>query len=397
MKHSNRNGVHQDYRPINRREFLRLAALAGGGLALPSVLGGCNGVDPETSEAIQFYNVAARNRPCYLFSKTGNGVNEVYAPCSWEWFYQRAGISDPASVLDTSDVRKPGWNKDMVISLSDDWQYGQPWAEAQRGVGSYCHVSKIGTYQGKNIYNLEYWTLFAFNRVSSLTDFGWDHKGDLVCVQMVYNEYYDYISRIAFLIHGRVIEAFDLFTPQEMQQVDTVLKTLQKMMGAVNLVEDVHGVDVHGNPVAIHTKIIPSKRDYQDGPWWHNGKSNPFIRLAEGADGFVHPCVYFENGSHEPWPNEEGSANGMPNHDGGSYSFIPNDLTLLYPYKNRVNENAPFMYYGGYLGSDDGPQSLQLHKAWYGAEPLIHWGDRIDRDPYSNDDLSDSGMTWPPS
>jgi hypothetical protein len=303
-------------------------------------------------------------------------------------------------VLDTSDVRKRDFDQGQVIGLADEYQMGQSWDDALYGAGSYCHVEPIGEYFGKGLYNLEYWTLFAFNKVESVPSR--DHKADVICVQMVYNEYLNWITRISFSIHGNAIVAFDVPTPDEFQKCCGALTAYFEKITGSDGYKIMAGVDSKQRPLTKKVKPWPSKRHYASGPTFlWDGVSfdypDNYFYFAESEDGtgegYVHPCVFLENGSHEPWPNETGSYTAVGDHEGGSYCFIPKDISLLFPYKNQENKNEPFMYFGGKFGSSDGPKGLQLHKAWLNPEQNVDLAGRDDMDPYSlgND------MEFPPT
>jgi hypothetical protein len=379
---------------ISRRDFLKLAAVTGGSIVVPSFLGGCAPygttpnveINPVQQEMDYFKQLALQCRPLYLFSKRNDHFrNELYAPCSWEWLYAQSGIASPSDFLvnTNSDVAVEGFNEEAEVDIPLAALAGQNWVDVTRGKGFYCHVTKIDN----NIYNLEYWTLFAFNNVESWPEY--DHVGDLICVELVLNLNYNCITRIAYMIHGSTIEAFDLPTDQRLDQ------------GGITW-ENIPGIRIPVQPTTIQVLKIPSIRDYQDGPSGipNHSPSDPYLRLASATgNGFYNPCVYLENGSHEPWPNPTGSYTGVGAHDGDSFTLIPEDVTLLYAPHPGVDLDYPFVNYGGKLGGSDSPQGIQLHKAWYNPLSTIPEGDRIDRDPYSNDDLSHGNppMTWPPS
>ena len=417
----------QDHlKKLSRRNFLKLATMVGGSLVFSSSLDGCgppctspNGACPTNTpgtpilsptelQGAYSYLMALHNQPCYLFSSRDNG--EGYRPCSWQFFYDHSDLKsgnvttplansnhDYSSVLAASDVHNPGFSTEAVIEIDDSAAHGEAWPGVyNNGTGSYCHITPIGSYRDKEIYNLEYWTLFAFNKFAPLPTR--DHKGDLICVQMVYNEYYGCITRIAFIIHGCIIQAFDLPVRRDPKRCP---------------IEVIDGLDVTADPNAVTTHIsvrkVPCRREYHEIdtsklPEWEQAligagelldyssyeASDSDVYFAEGVDGYVHPCLFFEHGSHETWPNASGSLATAPSHSGGYYSFIPKDITLL---DSNKTENRPFMYFGGHLGSSHGPVGLQLHNSWLNPEPPVLARARDDMDPY----LSLGSFTWPPT
>ncbi len=384
-----RGGQYQEQLVIEKA--VRLCADPGSG---PVLVGGRLRLSPSASirvytggvlkaeYSLDLNELAQRFRPYLKFSYDDN--HEHYAPCSWQWFYEQSllaggiqapgGFIDPsrigtdyAKVLAVSDIRDPSCNTDAVIYIGDDAESGQAWPEVANGSGIYCHASYIGS----DFVNLEYWLLFGYNEAPSVPLGLANHKGDLVCVEIVYSVKYDRICRATFSIHGSTLEAFDV-PPSN--------------AGYVYL----PGVDLNRNPTTEQALLVNVSKDhqYQDGPWEHSPSDRYlFFMNEENSTKYEHVVIFLEHGSHEPWPNSTGSYTAMPNHNGLSYSFLPSQVTLL-----DKDEDAPFYYFGGQFGD---PAGLMRHRTWYleSDDVQVRSAIRVDRDPYY-EDLSP--LQWPP-
>jgi hypothetical protein len=327
---------------------------------------------PQSFFYFSYNQLVQRFRPYYKFSNDG-GV-EDYRPCSWEWFYSHSTLKDSQGqistignnfgmVLQHSDIRSPGMPYDANILINDEYEHGQSWLEALDGAGSYCHCSSITP----NLINIEYWLLFGFNK----TTVKGDHKGDLVCVQMVYDKQSDRIIRVTFSIHGSVIEAFGIPTGNYQ------LTNLQ-------------GLDINGQPITQQViKIdIPSNLEYQKDGWWHDPSDlYLYFTLDPRSNRYEHLVVYFEWGTHEPWPNDSGSITSVPSHNGSAFSFLPNKVHLL-----DAHIDEPFLYFGGNLGD---PVGIMRHRSWLIDDPLVNIPPnmRVDKEIYTQL----GPLRWPPA
>jgi hypothetical protein len=320
----------------------------------------------------------------------GGDIPEAYRPCSWQWFYSHSSLikderlvkdigntfREFVEVLAYSDVRK--WDKyksDKInVKIHDDAEHGDNWVNAKKGNGFYCHCSQID----ENLINIEYWVLFGYNRPTKLSRWV-AHKGDLICIEMVFNKADDQIIRVAFNIHGCVIEAFDIIEPENTWLID--------------LKEDYKGLNLDGNPTSINVKKIriSSEKRYQSGePQWYQGyyPADPVLYFAQDKETkwYDHLIVFLEWGTHEPWPNDSGGFFSTPKHNGTGYSFIPKSVTVLDP---CIDE--PFMYFGGHIGDPVGPMR---HRSWYIDDNTI----KIPQDALKDEALYTQlgPLSWPP-
>jgi hypothetical protein len=391
---------------VNRRYFLKTIAYTGGGLALGGLLGGCGGgtMDPTLVAGLEtalsqemtvdapilpatFDVIAQRHRP-YMFLTGGVKLKHILLwPCSWQWYYQRAVLSngddvnigtDYQKVLNAEDVRNGQYSNDYSVIIGEDYYDGENYTELMNGGGVYCHIS----YLGNLLYNVEYWVLFAYNEPSS--DFVPNHVGDLVCMQMVVN-YYGRVSRMGYFQHGDAFELFDTH-------------------GAGFDLVTLHGKTMTGGDLPVRVKKVYPIRSHQEGPGLLWGREyvpcDDYVYLAaEGnSDEFTHPVMYFETGSHEPWPNTSGAYPWADTHSINAITYLPGAATIL------SNTDAPFVFFGGTYGD---PAGIARHRPWYlkGYDkfhatdnhedyPAIPDGNRVDPDPYAN---YSGGITWPPT
>jgi hypothetical protein len=447
------------FRKISRRDFIKLAALSGAGISLLPYLSSCEpqcppGMvctptptpdfnSPSELNHDYFYDIAMKCRPFYCFSNEdtnggSGGGPEYYAPCSWQWLYNRSvfkdghGSSTPLNpnnfhiVTDSSNVNGINGappNRDAIVELQniDTNKIGEPWPDVSNGDGFYCHVTYLGTapvadsdIHGTNVFNLEYWTLFAYNRfigtdqlprpVCQALGIGADcgnHPADLIVIQMVYSEKCQAVTRLSFVQHGFGLDIFDV--PEYNPEGDPD--------------DSLPGVDANGNDIRIPRRYVKFDKEYRKGcdcPYFTSAENYGYFTSSNGAHGgYTHPMIFLENGSHEPWPNDyrpddtNGGLTGAQNHSGQCYSFMPKNITLLDDYhpnlnapvdpKNNPADITPFMYFAGHLGGvPDGPNAIQCHKFWYGNTPGIPEDTKADKGPYYTHD-DPLRVTWPPS
>jgi hypothetical protein len=432
---------YQGFHNISRRDFMRMLALTGGSIAIGNFLSSCgpNGLPTpnttlvsgfltaapgiETQDAVDatataearpdsnysLSEVANKYRPFFKFSMD-HGEEEDYRPCSWQWFYQHSDIEDSyISAYDSdgnpiystnhypmggdysivlthsddlnnsSDVRNNHFSEGWFIVNTDDADHGQTWDEVNQGAGTYCHATYLSDLYpnlGAYAYNLEYWVLFGYNQTTYCPPtYTCNHKADLVCIQMVIAQ--NRIVRISFMQHGDAIQIYDL------PEVNTgVYVSLQG--------KDFNG-DTHGEGATKVTAL----RWHQEGPDYvfrSYSHSDPYIYLAsigQGSTSPNHPYIFFEWGTHEPWPNDTGTYPGTPNHGGDSYSVYPypEPVTLL-----DENNDAPFIFFGGKYETD--PAGIMLHKPWFLPIGNVLSHSRPDMDPYKD---YKGDITWPPT
>jgi hypothetical protein len=282
-------------------------------------------------------------------------------------------------VLNAADIRQGICNDNILVNVNDISKFGQEVGSVMNGAGTYCHISYLGNSQ----YNLEYWILFAYNkwtnqRLCSIANL--DHKGDLVGIQMVVNYITNEITRISYLQHGSDIELFDLHNASFDQVVLSP------------------GADIHNSKVYVYAKQLTPVRLYSD-----IDDVDHYICLAADPSlqretirptDQTHPCIYFEDGSHEPFPGLNGSIMCAPSHNGKGLSIMPQNVKVL------DNSDSPFVFFGGRYGD---PSGITRHKMWYlqgidnfhssGTYPRLLDSQRGDLDPYKS---YDGGIEWPP-
>lgn len=340
--------------------------------------------------------LAHRFRPYFKFS-IDSDRQEKCRPCTWEYFYKNSNlffekwIVDPnarpnlqlrkldisigtnySQVLNYSDLRHVNEDTyDYNININDEAKQGQEWADAKRGDGFYFHATWIS----EDMLNLEYWVLFGFNDRTR----GRNHKGDIICVQMVYYKPYDKIIRVSYSIHGQCLEAFDI--PLNPKPIPLGLSDTL----------DLSGTDFNGREITQSVKRIFIYEDdaCQVGPasWGYDGAHKEIFFAHDPLTGaYEHLVAFLEWGSHEPWPNESGSVSTAANHNGEGYSFLPDHVT------NLVTDNDyhyPFRYFGGTLGD---PRGIMMHRSWYLSNTDPYPRKLVDKNPYEQLKL----LKWPP-
>jgi hypothetical protein len=377
------------------------------GLALFAMIQNSHSALPDAEE------LAQRFRPYYKFSLESDNSPEPCRPCSWEWFATHSklvkpkpptapspfgGQNSPLFDLIATTAQLAG-NPGLILSApggnilqsanhtgllqllpNDDAYGGEPWKSViDTGAGLYAQVEDAGN----NYVVITYWTLFAFNRTTAGHYFGYDHLGDITAVVVVYDRATDSLVRASYGMHGSVLESFDLAFPSGAEEILLA------------------GKRVDGQPESVPAKIIyiPGSRRFQDGPAEHSPTFPPDLYLVKDPQTgkFEHLAVFHEWGSHEPWPNSNGSFTGAPRHDGNSISFLPKQVRFLGSFVNPEPTNAPFVLFNGHWGNNDSPRSPIFHKACFYPEGRQHNHFGIpesafaDRDPFAN-----TPMLWPP-
>jgi hypothetical protein len=277
--------------------------------------------------------------------------------------------ADPAAVLRYADVRNINFRPSVAganITPRAAANQGEPWDRVMLGLGFYAHVTEIDD----RLVNIEYWSLFAFNKSTALSSL--NHSGDITAFQVVYDRLQDKLVRIAFGIHGSVIEAFDL------ERASIQARVLA-------------GKDPTNNSVFVSADqyIVPLSDKFQDASvslftYW---PSDPIVYLVRDPQTgrAEHPAVFVEWGAHEPWPNPTGSVTFAPKHTGDGVSFLPGSVHLFAP------QDDPFRYFGGQFGD---PVGLLRHRFWLPETGIYIPEDlRNDRDPYT----SLGSLSWPPA
>lgn len=356
--------------------------------------------------------LAQRFRP-YIKTTREEGQDEPHHPCNWQWFVEHStlvtnyvqqtdpgcaglGIDDvwpdgdvaltsvdlanPSLLVEApgADVRQSGaldFNYALHLDATAD-HAGEAWGDViSSSHGIYAHVEEVPGTTGK-IVNIEYSILWAYN--SALCNY---HNGDITTITVVYDRGCDLLTRVTYVIHGKVIESFRIAKPQ-----------------AVSLV-DLDGLDPSDAQVSVQAaKLEIADTDgYQDGPSWHSpSDSRVYLARDPASLRYEHPVAYAEYGSHELWPNSTGSAVAAPDHDGDGVAFLPVGVQLLGTLSAPASEHIPFLFYNGKFGTD--PMGIIFHGTWFwpdgrdGHSYGINADRFTDRIPYQqNGDLA-----WPP-
>jgi len=349
-------------------------------------------------------SLAQRFRP-YIKTTLDDGHEEPHHPCNWQWFVGHAsmvadydphtgcagqGIDDvwpdgvvvrtaaelintPSALIEMpqSDVRPKNGAIEHRYALhldTVDAKGGEDWNVVKTsGHGMYAHVEEVPETNGR-IVNIEYSILWAYN--SALCN---HHHGDITTITVVYDRGCDLLTRVTYVIHGKVIETFRIAKPEH-----------------VNLT-------AFNNGDKCARLNISAGDEYQDGPYWHS-PSEPWLLLAQDAESLLydHPVVYAEHGSHELWPNYSGSVTAAPGHSGDGFSFLPNTVQVLGTLSSPRAGHEPFLFYNGKFGTD--PMGIVFHGTWFwpegrGSNRFGITEDRLtDRSPYEQH----GRLSWPP-
>ena len=345
--------------------------------------------------------LAQRFRPYYKFSSDPGHGGEKVRPVAWEWFVSRSDLSqggekiyaaadlakDPTLILrvigpkGVSDLRNAP-NKDHSFVLTPDKsQYGgQAWTDiAGSGAGLYAQVEEAGD----NFVVLIYWQLFMYNSGTGGPAF--DHAGDIAAVSLVYDRTRDMLVRANFVMHGAVLEEFDLQAPQ--------------YTGPGTLT----GVAVNGGKESVETNVLHIAPDhqYQNGPAWHSPTNPAVVSFARDpvSGKFEHLVAFIEWGTHEPWPSTTGSVMAAPQHNGNDVSFLPATVRYMGSMTNPTPSEAPLLFFNGRWGN---PPGFLFHRISFqpaaANDPSVRIadGNMTDRNPYCVNAPNCGGLAWPP-
>ena len=359
---------------------LLLAAMAAAGLPLPS----------EDAEQL-----ARRFRPYDKFSVEGN-AQEPCHPCSWQWFAAHSDLLSGDKQIFSAE--QMGKNPGLLLSAPEGniltatnrtgplkliprsgTEGGEPWAAVHdTGAGLYVQVEDAGG----NLIVLTYWNLFAFNRTTAIAAWGGgNHSGDITGVVLVYDRVRDQLVRASFGLHGRILESFDLAG------------------GTIVRHEELTGRRTDGGDESVSSQVmrIAPEAKYEDGPYYFKPAEPADLYWAQDPQSrrFDHLVVFYEWGSHEPWPSPGGSLPLTPDHNGQGISFLPATVRFLGSFSHPPAAEAPLVYFNGYWGSV--PKGLIFHRACFYPEGRsrnhfrIPPGGFVDRDPFSK-----TTLPWPP-
>jgi hypothetical protein len=340
--------------------------------------------------------LAQRFRPYYRFSSDPHHGGEKVRPCSWQWFVANSELwhgstrihteaelaANTGLILqvtakhDVSDLRRAA-NKNRSFQLRPNQKArgGQSWAEvAQNGDGLYAQVEELPN----GMVVLVYWLLFMYN--SATGGPALDHDGDIAAVSVVYDRRSDKIVRANFVMHGSVLEKFDLQAPQ--------------LTGTTTL----KGVNANNQPEQVKAEFltIAPDRSYQNGPWWHSPSKPAQVMFAPDPQSgrYEHLVTFIEWGTHEIWPTTTGSVTAAPRHRGDDVAFLPSAVRFIGSITDPVAAEAPLMFFNGKWGD---PPGILFHRiSLHPASPpdpqtTILDSNMTDRTPYDN-----VGLVWPP-
>lgn len=337
--------------------------------------------------------LAQRFRPYYKFSVDEGNSQEPCRPCSWEWFAAHSKLmqgdiqllskvqlaKDPKLFLSVPDgnilrTKKP--TAPLALRPDNEAYAGEPWKNiVDTGAGIYAQVEDASD----NFVVITYWTLFGYNRATVLRD-SYDHEGDIIAVTVVYDRVHDQLVRAAYGLHGRVLELFNIALPQDVRE------------------RQLTGRNINGGEESVSAKVfhVSGDRAYEDGPYWHSPAGPTLYLVQDPQTGrFEHLAAFCEWGSHEPWPNTNGSTVGAPKHGGNGVSFLPKRVRLLGSFATPAASEAPFVLFNGVWGND--PKGIIFHKACFYPEGReqnhfkIPVSEFQDRDPFHEGTLH-----WPP-
>ena len=363
--------------------FLAAAAIAGMATGAP--------LQPQDAQQL-----AQRFRPYDKFSVEGSDQEPCH-PCSWQWFAAHSDLFAGQKRLATAEQLRN--NPGLILSAPDGniltaknrtgplkliprpgTTPGEPWAAVcDTGAGLYAQVEDAGS----NFIVITYWNLFAFNRTTAIAALaGGNHSGDITAVVLVYDRARDQLVRASFGLHGRILESFDLAG------------------AAIARHEELCGCRADGGDERVRTQVIriaPGAK-YEEGPYYFSPADPAELYFAQDPQSkrFDHLVVFYEWGSHEPWPGPGGWLPLTPDHNGKGISFLPASVRFLGTFSHPSSAEAPLVYFNGYWGNV--PKGIIFHRSCFYPEGRsrnrfnIPPASFVDRDPFGN-----STLPWPPS
>jgi hypothetical protein len=344
--------------------------------------------------------LAQRFRPYYKYSVEPLHGQEQVRPISWQSFVHNSelwldgkrllahdqmqgngtqilGLVNSVSAGQVQSDVRPSRLKTHPYSLhiAESARPGDPWDQIiNQGAGLYVQVEEAGN----NIVVLTYWSLYAYNSGTGGPAF--DHDGDLAAVSLVYDRTRDMLIRANFVMHGAVLEQYDLQGPASVQNATLT------------------GINPNGTPTSVNAHVlnIAPDRRYQNGPSWHSpSRPSDVYLVADPTSGkFEHLAVFVEWGTHEGWPNTNGSVTAAPQHNGKGVSFLPAFVRFVGSVTTRGGAEDPFFFFNGVWGDPPGPifHPISFNPSGPNDPIFIPQSARTDRDPYTN-----QTMSWPPT
>ncbi len=285
------------------------------------------------------------------------------------------GSMDGPTPLGASDISKQFKSTQYHVNPLNDkpGRVGAEWREVlqERNIGLYGHVvpiklvSENGVLKydrfhvaqesdpGETFYKIEYWQFFGYNACHNCPTF--DHEGDWITVQLLYNPTTASMESVFYYMHGALEIRFDMKDSKGPFPV-TYPGAAEKFM------------EYQGNhykyPCYVDAKIVK-------GDIVNSVCSNNFIRFCEDVptQQFTHPVVYIENGSHEPWPTWEGFFAAVPNHNGDDFdhSFLTSTPGNLGEVEHPLKTPGAYeilTFNGRWGAKNDGAKGPSLHTQW---------------------------------
>ena len=263
----------------------------------------------------------AKFRPFLKFSSGDDGP-EDYRPVDLLYYISNSTIcfapgnwgvdklKDPNNLLllntpePSSDLLHYLNKTNYRISPNNDAAHGNAWNEVQanKNFGLFGHVVPIlldklsdynrttqhtGCSTGATLYyKIEYWQFFGYNNAEQLLGAG-NHDGDWETVQLLVNASTEKIASVFYYAHGTEMR-FDMASA-----LNNVITT------------DMSGLVVQQFIGPNFSKFASDLDIHEDARYTDSGQYNNMVRFTgSGTDGFTHPVVYLEHGSHEFFPNE---------------------------------------------------------------------------------------------
>ena len=342
-------------------------------------------------------------RPYYKFSLQAGNADD-YRPTDVLWYIQNSEIlttqdesASPirdnnllagrtsAIVFDVGspDGATPFGSSDIDVQFKSTHYYVNPindkpgrsgaeWSTvlSSKNIGLYGHVVpiKLESVQhydrakvpeesdpGETFYKIEYWQFFGYNKCHNCPTF--DHEGDWITVQLLYNPRSSSIETVFYYIHGKLEIRFDMIGSKGPFEVSYpgVSEKFVEYQGSN------YGNSCYADALAISGDNV------------NRSCSNNTIRYCEDpavAGQFTHPLVYIEYGAHEPWPTWNGFFAAVPNHNGDDYehSFLtstpPNLGEVDIPMDSTPGAFEILRFNGRWGAKNDGAKGPSLHRQW---------------------------------
>lgn len=320
-----------------------------------------------------------RKNPNYRFTLQYPLLSAAMGGTIWASFIRVVDNAYKENILSApnADVRTcTNPYKEYVLSPYERDQGGETWYEViMRGAGLYAQVEDVDW----RTVVLSYWTLHSENQANWLLHglIG-DHDGDITCVSVVYDRVTDKLTRVSYVMHGELVASFDL--------VDSGKQT------PFNLIER-----SPSGPYFVPAAMLNVRdaRNYRDSPWYDDDP-DPVVFIVKDpiTNAAEHVAIYYEWGTHEPWPNGSGSAITAPKHNGNDISFLPGRLRFVGSLASPNIYEEPFLFFNGHWGD---PESPVFHMTCFYKDGYQHNFLKIPQEEFVDiDPFHDGELLWPP-